>query len=698
MDSKLKQTNKGGKFSGNFLHTNFSNIQKKSFKIKQHKRSISDAPKHNIQSGYLKQNSVLPQLEYLPIVKEKTPLKKPSQPASTHRASSSLNSTDLNYIKAKTKQGFYPNKPDLKTLTKREFYDGGSHPGLPSNRTKSKHNSNKNSMDIETVPESKGLMINQYIAPEKKSIAIHQNNASTGSIATDKNYFLLSSSKKSKLNSSKFALGNKGNSDVHNSAIICRKVHNEINENEYNYNLESDKPMVQVKSNREISARKKGNKVVIKERQIICNNKNSMKDINKLGYIDSEPSTSKPITNLKHNQDGSKISISKPNLIHIMIAQNKDKKTSHIVKELKEYKNKASLKNTSNERLNANSKRKLNSINSESTLNKISTKDKEDSLENLLNDSLESNISYYTTPQYYRKESNKVSKYIKRYLSKYDEYPKTKLQFYKIGRFLGKGAFGKVNLGLHILAGRLVAIKSFNKKKVDLEKLRRKIGYETMILSSMHHRNVVKIYETFETQRYYMISMEYISCGDLLSYVRKRTKLSEQVAKFIYKQIVLGIKHIHSRGIVHRDIKLDNILIDIHSNIKICDFGVAKKMKRSEIFYDQCGTPAYIAPEILLGQGYEGSPVDIWSSGVVLYAMLSGTVPFKASNIKDLHKLIIKGQFPSVKGISSESQDLISRILDTDPNRRIRSDEILRHAWMDFEDIDMKDISNEYLK
>ena len=156
--------------------------------------------------------------------------------------------------------------------------------------------------------------------------------------------------------------------------------------------------------------------------------------------------------------------------------------------------------------------------------------------------------------------------------------------------------------------------------------------------------------------------MEYICAGDLLTYIKKRSKLTEPVAKFIFKQIILGIKYIHDKSIIHRDIKLDNILLDLDNNIKICDFGVSRKINKGDIMFEQCGTPAYIAPEILINKGYEGFGVDIWSAGVVLYAMLSGTVPFKGNNLKELHNLIIVGDYKEIKGISKEAEDLLKNI------------------------------------
>ena len=130
--------------------------------------------------------------------------------------------------------------------------------------------------------------------------------------------------------------------------------------------------------------------------------------------------------------------------------------------------------------------------------------------------------------------------------------------------------------------------------------------------------------------------MEICGAGDLLTYVRRRRKLKEDVAKHLFKQIIEGLKYCHSKNILHRDIKLDNILLSSEGDVKICDFGVSKLVRNGEIMTEQCGTPAYISPEVFENKGYEGYASDIWSAGVVLYAMLYGTVPFKASNMTEL--------------------------------------------------------------
>ena len=296
----------------------------------------------------------------------------------------------------------------------------------------------------------------------------------------------------------------------------------------------------------------------------------------------------------------------------------------------------------------------------------------------------------------YNKDMEIVSNYIKNFYKKNKKYPSTKMKFYKYGRLLGKGAFGKVNLSLHILTGRLVAIKSINKEKITSERQRQKIKSETSIMKRLSKsNNIVKIFETYETKKHICIVMEYICAGDLLTYIKKRSKLQEPVAKFIFKQIILALKYIHQNNIVHRDIKLDNILIDLDNNIKICDFGVSRIINKNDVMLEQCGTPAYIAPEILLNEGYEGFTVDVWSAGVVLYAMLSGTVPFKGTDLKELNNIIISGKYQPIEDISKEASNLLKNILEVDPKKRITIENILNHPWL--LDVDLNFWKNQNL-
>ena len=323
--------------------------------------------------------------------------------------------------------------------------------------------------------------------------------------------------------------------------------------------------------------------------------------------------------------------------------------------------------------------------------------------DNKLNNSSVSKIVDYN---YYMEQSIQLSNYIKNYYKKHHEYPSTKINFYNYGRLIGQGAFGKVNIGLNVLSGRIVAIKSFIKDELKNSENMDKILYETNLMRKLNHPNITKILETFEDDKYIFIIMEYINGGNLFSFVKKRRKLSEKISKFLFRQIIEGIQHIHSKKIVHRDIKLENILIDLNNKIKICDFGIGIMLNSDdELIREQCGTPMYMAPEIILNSkknGYKGYPVDIWSAGIALYIMLSGTLPFSYKNYDnneknemnnnsislsnnnnyDLQYSIVNKNPKKIKKISSEARDLLHGLLNKDPNKRLTIEEILNHPWL----------------
>jgi serine/threonine protein kinase len=192
-----------------------------------------------------------------------------------------------------------------------------------------------------------------------------------------------------------------------------------------------------------------------------------------------------------------------------------------------------------------------------------------------------------------------------------------------------------------------------------------------ILLRLNRHPNVVKLFETFETGRHILLVMELCAGGDLLNYVRKRKKLEEQSAKYLFKQLIEGLGYLHARNVLHRDIKLDNILLDGKGIVKIADFGVSKQVRPGEVMREQCGTPAYIAPEIIRDRGYTGFKADLWSAGVVLYAMLYGTVPFKANNMQDLHKLILAAKYNLKDEISEGAKSLLRALLEPDPVKRL---------------------------
>ena len=292
-----------------------------------------------------------------------------------------------------------------------------------------------------------------------------------------------------------------------------------------------------------------------------------------------------------------------------------------------------------------------------------------------------SNTSQSRDCLYYQNELDKLSSYIKKYYSEKMCYPESNVQFYLFGREIGHGAFGKVNLCLHIGSGHLVAMKTFVKKDSKYKESKEKLKNEVEVLSKLHHPFINQILDNFETDTHFFIVMEYV-CGDLLSFIRKRNKLSESIAQIIFKQLIEGLKYIHKKNIIHRDIKLDNILIDTTNTVKICDFGVSRKINKGEKIYERCGTPAYIAPEIYKKIGYTGFQSDIWSAGVTLYYILSGNLPFKGNNIHELENNILFGEYKKIKGVSYEANDIIDKMLRQDPSERINIEGILKHPWL----------------
>lgn len=252
-----------------------------------------------------------------------------------------------------------------------------------------------------------------------------------------------------------------------------------------------------------------------------------------------------------------------------------------------------------------------------------------------------------------------------------------------------------------------MAIKTIEKEFLKDEYSKKKLLREIYILKKIKHVNVIRILEVFETEKQVLIVMEHAGGGDLLHYVKKKKFLPEKEARTIFRQIVYGLAHIHSRSVLHRDIKLDNILLDSDGGVKICDFGVSKIIDKACAINDQCGTPAYIAPEIITNEGYKGFYVDHWSLGVLLYAMLCGTVPFKASSMKDLHTLIHKAKYTYPVWVSTSiiyiilcsigAQNLIDGLLKIKPEERLSLPEVLDHAWVNEDDpSSIEESSDEY--
>ena len=182
--------------------------------------------------------------------------------------------------------------------------------------------------------------------------------------------------------------------------------------------------------------------------------------------------------------------------------------------------------------------------------------------------------------------------------------------------------------------------------------------------------------------------MEYVSGGELFDFIVKNQRVKEPLACKFFHQIIAGVEYLHKLNIVHRDLKPENLLIDHNQNIKIVDFGLSNTYKTGETLKTACGSPCYAAPEMIAGQRYHGSQVDIWSCGVILFALICGYLPFEDPNTANLYKKILNGDYTIPKSPSDEAKDLIRNILQTKPEIRYRVQDIRKHAWYQKEQMD----------
>ncbi|KAG7973374.1 hypothetical protein I3843_07G224300 [Carya illinoinensis] len=255
---------------------------------------------------------------------------------------------------------------------------------------------------------------------------------------------------------------------------------------------------------------------------------------------------------------------------------------------------------------------------------------------------------------------------------------------YEMGRLLGKGTFAKVYYGKEMVSGESVAIKVINKDQVvKKEGMMEQIKREISVMRLVRHPNVVELKELMATKTKIFFIMEYVRGGELFAKVA-RGKLKEDSARNYFQQLISAVDFCHSRGVSHRDLKPENLLLDENENLKISDFGLSalpEQLRNDGLLHTQCGTPAYVAPEVLKRKGYDGSKADIWSCGVILYVLLAGFLPFQDENLMKMYSKIFKSQFEFPLWFSCESKRLISKLLVPDPDRRITIPAIMRVPW-----------------
>mmetsp|Transcript_38736 Transcript_38736/g.54546 ORF Transcript_38736/g.54546 Transcript_38736/m.54546 type:complete len:668 (-) Transcript_38736:7-2010(-) len=250
-----------------------------------------------------------------------------------------------------------------------------------------------------------------------------------------------------------------------------------------------------------------------------------------------------------------------------------------------------------------------------------------------------------------------------------------------LGKNLGIGAFGKVKLATHAVTGHKVAVKILNKAKIKQLGMEEKVQREINILHLCTHPHIIRLYEVIDTPTDIFLVNEYVSGGELFDYIVSKGRLSADEARNFFHQIISGVEYCHFQKIVHRDLKPENLLLDANLNIKIADFGLSNLMRDGDFLRTSCGSPNYAAPEVISGHLYAGPEVDVWSCGVILYALLCGSLPFDDESIPNLFKKIKSGMYSLPTHLSQLARNLIPRMLEVDPMKRITIPEIRLHPW-----------------
>ncbi|XP_029315890.1 MAP/microtubule affinity-regulating kinase 3a isoform X24 [Cottoperca gobio] len=262
---------------------------------------------------------------------------------------------------------------------------------------------------------------------------------------------------------------------------------------------------------------------------------------------------------------------------------------------------------------------------------------------------------------------------------------------YRLLKTIGKGNFAKVKLARHILTGREVAIKIIDKTQLNPNSLQ-KLFREVRIMKILNHPNIVKLFEVIETERTLYLVMEYASGGEVFDYLVAHGRMKEKEARAKFRQIVSAVQYCHQKHIVHRDLKAENLLLDADMNIKIADFGFSNEFTMGNKLDTFCGSPPYAAPELFQGKKYDGPEVDVWSLGVILYTLVSGSLPFDGQNLKELRERVLRGKYRIPFYMSTDCENLLKRFLVLNPTKRGTLEQIMKDRWINagFEEDELK--------
>ncbi|XP_072046544.1 MAP/microtubule affinity-regulating kinase 3-like isoform X3 [Amphiura filiformis] len=252
---------------------------------------------------------------------------------------------------------------------------------------------------------------------------------------------------------------------------------------------------------------------------------------------------------------------------------------------------------------------------------------------------------------------------------------------YRLIKTIGKGNFAKVKLAKHIPTGKEVAIKIIDKTQLNPSSLQ-KVYREVRIMKLLDHPNIVKLFEVIETEKTLYLVMEYASGGEVFDYLVAHGRMKEKEARSKFRQIVSAVQYCHQKHVVHRDLKAENLLLDKDLNIKIADFGFSNEFTPGNKLDTFCGSPPYAAPELFQGKKYDGPEVDVWSLGVILYTLVSGSLPFDGQNLKELRERVLRGKYRIPFYMSTDCENLLKRFLMLNPAKRASLEVIMRDKWM----------------
>ncbi|XP_016354701.1 serine/threonine-protein kinase MARK1-like isoform X4 [Sinocyclocheilus anshuiensis] len=252
---------------------------------------------------------------------------------------------------------------------------------------------------------------------------------------------------------------------------------------------------------------------------------------------------------------------------------------------------------------------------------------------------------------------------------------------YRLLKTIGKGNFAKVKLARHVLTGREVAVKIIDKTQLNPTSLQ-KLFREVRIMKVLNHPNIVKLFEVIETEKTLYLIMEYASGGEVFDYLVAHGRMKEKEARAKFRQIVSAVQYCHQKRIVHRDLKAENLLLDADMNIKIADFGFSNEFTIGSKLDTFCGSPPYAAPELFQGKKYDGPEVDVWSLGVILYTLVSGSLPFDGQNLKELRERVLRGKYRIPFYMSTDCENLLKKLLVLNPGKRGSLEQIMKDRWM----------------